>query len=230
MIHAETARANRPRAWAEGTTLTALALLALAAGDPLERAASGLIFVVVLCLFYASAYAPPGRYSLEHGTLLFGRERIPLSRVSAARVEARPRFLFFPEMVLRIETSEGERALPLTYTGWETVYEALRTARPDLGLPPWWAEAQIQRALKRQRPSIRVPNGVRRYRENGTQALFVAATLWLALILVGNVFPLSGLLNDLWIALVVYAALTIYDRLAKPVVVVEDEAGRLHTL
>ncbi len=230
MAYAATTRADRILTWVAGPILTALALLALAAGDPLERAAGGLALVVILCLFYASAYTPPGRYGLERGRLLFGREGLPIAQVSTARVEARGRCPLFPELVLRLETPKGEWALPLTYAGWETVYEAIRTARPDLGLPPWWAETQIQRALKRRRPSIRVPKGAQRHRENGTLALFLAATLWLALTLAGAVLPLSGVLGDLWIALVVYVTLTAYDRLSRPVVMVEDEAGHLHTL
>jgi len=229
MIHAEPTRSDRVLTWVAGLILTALALWAFTAGDLTGRVAGGVALVLLLCLLYTSK-TPPGRYGLENDTLLFGRERIPLARVSAARVEVRVRCPLFPEWVLRLVTPEGERALPLTYAGWETVYEGIRAARPDLGLPPWWAEPRIQRALKQRRPPIRVPKGAHRYLENGTPALFVAATSWLALTLAGAALPLPGALGDLWIALVVYVALTIYDRLSKPVVVVEDEAGHPHTL
>ena len=230
MPYAAPTRSDRLLAWTAGLLLAGLAVLALTASPPPERALAGVALVLLLCLLYAALRPRPDGYGLENDTLLFGQERIPLSRVSAARVEMRGRCPLFPELVLRLGTPEGARALPLSYAGWEAVYRAIRTARPDLGLPPWWAEPRIQRALKQRRPPIRVPKGAHRYLENGTLALFVAATSWLALTLAGAVLPLPGALGDLWIALVVYVALAVYDRLSKPVIVVEDEAGHRHTL
>ena len=205
----------------------ALALWLVFEEGGLDRALGALALVLLLCLL--PNLVGPGRYCIEGGALVWGRTRLPLEQIRRARVAPLATCPLFPVLKL-VLTNEGVQtlALPLTYAGWEEVYEAIRAARPDLGLLPWWEEPEIRRALKLGGHSLlRFPKDVTFYRENGTVALFTSALLFLALTLLGAFLPKP--LREVWIGVVVFATLTLYHRLAKPRILVKDGAGRLKT-
>ena len=193
-------------------------------GSGPERLIGILGFVLWLCLLLNAV--GPGRYCVAGSELLLSRRRLSLAEVQGAQVAPGSRCPLFPGLQLVLRLREGRAvALPLTYAGWEAVYEATRAARPDLGLRPWKEEPLIRQALRRGgRPLVHLPEGAILYRENGTLALFSAALLFFALTLLGALVPTS--LTAFWIGVVVYATLALYDRIAKPRVLLEDDAGR----
>ncbi len=201
--------------------------LALTGSGP-ERLIGILGLFLWLCLLLSAV--GPGRYCVAGSELFLGRRRLSLAEVQEARVASGSRCPFFPGLRLVLRLREGRAvALPLTYAGWEAVYEAIRAARPDLSLRPWQEEPFIRQALRRGgRPLVHLPEGAVLYRENGTLALFSAILLFFALTLLGALVPRS--LTAFWIGVVVYATLALYDRIAKPKVLLEDDAGRREAL
>ena len=205
-----------------------LALWLVLEGGGLERALGALALVLLLCLL--PNLVGPGRYCIEGGALVWGRTRLPLERIQRARVALLAPCPLFPVLKLVLTAEGGQTlALPLTYAGWEEVYEAIRLARPDLGLSPWWEAPEIREALKKGgRPLLHLPKGATRYRENGVLALLAAALLFVALVLLGALLPRA--LREVWIAVTVYLTLTLYQRLARPRVVFLDGAGHPRSL
>ena len=197
--------------------------IALAGSGP-ERLIGIPGVVLWLCLLLSAV--GPGRYCVAGNELFLGRRQLALAEVQGARVAPGSRCPLFPGLQLVLRLREGRAvALPLTHAGWEAVYEAIRAARPDLGLRPWREEPLIQRALQRDgRPLVHLPKGAILYRENGTLALFSAALLFFALTLLGALVPRG--LTAFWIGVVVYATFALYDRIAKPKVLLENDAGR----
>ncbi len=144
--------------------MTLLALRLLATGDPVEKTlgalALALSLLLALCAGHQLLNPPPERYSLEDGTIRFGGESLALSAVRSARVERRPACPLLKhtltELALVLEANTGERlALPLTHKGWERVYEALSTRRPELGLRPWHEDLLVLEELLRARGAVR---------------------------------------------------------------------------
>ena len=205
-----------------------LALWLVLEGGGLERALGALALVLLLCLL--PNLVGPGRYCLEGGALVWGRAHLPLDQLQRARIALLAPCPLFPVLKLVLTTESGQKlALPLTYAGWEEVYEAIRVARPDLGLPPWWEAPEIREALKKGgRPWLHLPTGATRYRENGVVALLASALLFVALVLLGALLPRA--LSEAWIAVTVYLTLTLYQRLARPRIVFLDGAGRPRSL
>ena len=208
--------------------LLGLSLWLALTGGGAERLIGVLGLFLWLCVLLNAV--GPGRYCALGSELVWGRKRLPLTEIQGARVAPGSRCPLFPELRLVLTPREGDGlALPLSYAGWEEVYEAIRAARPDLGLPPWWEAPEIRRALKTGgRPLLHLPKGATSYRENGTVALLASALLFLALTLLGPFVPRP--LDEVWVGVVVFATLTLYHRLAKPRVLLEDPEGRFHLL
>jgi len=181
-----------------GAAGTGLGLWWVVAGGLLEKTLGVLLFVYsfscLFCAYHALSAHRPERYCLQNGTLVFGAATVALHEIRAAWLE--PRSLCplalgeLAELSLVLKTKDGrEIVLPLSYEGWEAVYEALRKERPELLLPPWWKNPLIHSELARPRAKLAPPAGCKVEVENTVLGLLVAFfALWIAALLLA-LFP-----------------------------------------
>ena len=188
------------------TGMVAAALWLLATGDPLEKSVGALAFAVgvlyTLCSTYRFFKPLPKRFCLAKDAIHFGRAALPLSEIRAARITRRPVCPWLQgalvELALELESMDGKNlALPLTYQGWEQVYEDLRVHHPELGLPRWQEEPLVLEEMARGRGAVRLPSCARIVRENfylGVLAAFFFGFFLLPAILV--LFPFPSLVSE----------------------------------
>ncbi len=186
--------------------MAAVALWLWTIGDPLEKAVGALALVVgvlySLCSVFRFLKPPPKHYCLVEGAIRFGNAALSLLDIRSGRVVRRPVCPWLRstlvELALELESKGGRTlALPLTYPGWEQVYEALRARRPELGLPRWQDEPLVLEEMARGRGAIRLPSCARIVRENfylGVLAAFFFGFFLLPAILV--LFPFTSLVSE----------------------------------
>ena len=215
--------------------LTALSLWLLATGDLPDKAVGlfGAAYgaLLALCALYQLLRPLPPRYCLEGDTLRFGEEYLSLFELRSARVERRPACPFLKgtlvELALVLEEKSGKAlALPLTYPGWEAVYEALRERRPDLGLGPWWEDPRVLAELVQGRGALALPRGARVVRENfhlGVLCAFLIAVLLLPLAVV--LLPFPAWVRDNVALFATPIAFLIYGALVRKRLVIETKEG-----
>jgi len=141
---------------------------------------------------------PP--FGIDQRTLWVGDRMIPLTAIRAAHVEpwgpcalARENA---PTPFLALELENGELlALPLVPKGWDEVYEALRQARPDLGLLPWPEDPRLVEAVRNHLNSgVPLPRGARVVVRRRALAGLVAVAVFLASVELGRRFSLPSFL------------------------------------
>ena len=197
----------------------------LAVGEPWEKAvgAAGLVLGLfsLACVFELFLNPPPREYCLDKGVIRYGKTSAPLDKFAKAQVAYRPACPLFPKLVhlSLVLKNDLELALPLTYPGWEEVYEAVREERPELELPPWWEEPRIRAVLQAGRTDlIAPPKGARVVRRRVFLALFLALIALLSVALLVALLDLPTALASFFGVLL---AFFVYDRVSERRVVHE---------
>ncbi len=215
--------------------MAAVALWLWTIGDPLEKAVGALALVVGVLYSLCSAFRflkpPPNHYCLAEDAIRFGNAALSLSDIRSGRVVRRPVCPWLRgvlvELVLELESKGGRTlALPLTYPGWEQVYEALRARRPELGLPRWQDEPLVLEEMARGRGAVRLPKGARILRENfflGVLVAFFLAVFVLPLILA--LFPFPRWVSENAGLFAVPLIFFLYHRIVRKRVLVDDHRG-----
>ena len=185
--------------------LAGFALYLLYAGIREHNGVELAIAGIFLYFFTPCALGYPGfvrlpPFGVDETTLWVGERKIPLEAIHAAQVEpwgpcalARENA---PTPFLVLELASGEvLALPLVPKGWDTVYEALREARPDLGLLPWPKNPLLVEAVQNHLNSgVHLPQGVRIRVRRRALAGLTALAVFLASAELGRRFSLPSYL------------------------------------
>ncbi len=124
----------------------------------------GTLFFSSLLLDWLQAARWARPYGLEDGRVFFGERRRPLAEIQSIRLRWRAPRLFpsYRELGLELDFGDERWWLSLRLGNWERVWDALREALPESGLPDWREDPEVLRALlNRANTSIALPSSVR---------------------------------------------------------------------